>query len=127
MACGLRPASPAYGIVSVQAAEENAPSLRVRTLQGGRHPAEIGRITHRSAERDKKSFKLREVVALIIANIFDVDIAGLLFDRLNIGSFIGIAAVGDGAVEPSAWYTSKGEKPLVLFCQGAGSEDGDRR
>ena len=95
-------------------------------MQRRRHPTEVGRVPHRSIQGDKKPLKLSKVVALIIANIFDVDITCLSLDRIDIRGFIGIAAIGHGAVEAGAGYTGEGDKALVPFGVREGGENGDR-
>src|SRR4029077_10855421 len=93
-------------------------------MQRRRHPSEVGRVTHRSIQGDKEPLKLSKVVALIIANIFDVDIASLSLDRIDVRGFIGIAAIGHGAVEARAGDTGEGDKALVPFGVSAGGEEG---
>ena len=126
VASGLRPAIPAYGVVSIETAEENPPPPPTRAMQRRRHPTEVGRVTHRSIQGDKEPLKLSEVVAVIIANIFDVDIASLPLDSIDVRGFIGITAIRHGAVEAGAGDTGEGDKALVPFCVSAGGEDGDR-
>jgi hypothetical protein len=122
----LRPTVPAYGVIAVKAAEQHPPTLCTGTLKNSHHPTEIGRVAHRSIQGDKEPLKLREVVALIVAHVFDVDIAGLLLDGIDIRRFISVAAVRYGAIEITAGHTSEGDKPLVFFGEGAGGKYRDR-
>src|SRR5262249_62393126 len=96
-------------------------------LKNRHHPTEVGWVTHRSVKGDKESFELREVVALVVPHVFDVDITDMSLDRSDIRSFVGVAAVRDGAIEIAAGYPGEGEKPLVLCGQGAGGKGRNRR
>ena len=127
MVGGLRPAVPADGGIAVQPAEQHAPALRTRATQHRQHPAEIGRIAHRPFERDEKPLELDEVVARVVADVVDVDIAGFRPDRLDIRCFVGVAAVRHGAVESAPRHAGECGEPLVFFGERARGKDRDRR
>ena len=71
--------------------------------------------------------KFREVIALITSNIFDVDISGELLNRVDIRSFIGIAAGGYRTIKIGAWHAGERNKPLAFLFESAGSKYRDRR
>src|SRR5580704_7804342 len=124
---GLRPAVPAYGAIAVKAAEQHAPALAPRLAQDSQHPTKIGRITHRSFQRDKEAFKLGKIVALIVFDISYVDIADRARNSIDVRCLVGVVTGRHRSVKTASRYPGKSRKPSVLFCQRAGGKRGNRR
>src|SRR5580704_6411230 len=119
---GLRPAVPAYGAIAVKAAEQDAPALRTRLAQGRQHPTEIGRITHRSFQRDEEALELGEIVATVVFDIGDVDIADHARNCLDVRCLVGVVTGWYRTVKTAPRHAGKSRKPAVLSRPRAGSE-----
>src|SRR5579862_3007036 len=95
----LCPAVPAYGAITVQAAQQDAAASRPRLAQNCQHPVEVARIAHRPFQSDKDSLECRKGTFRIVADIFDIDVAELPRNRLYVGGFVGIRSGRQAAVE----------------------------
>src|SRR5262245_59409066 len=123
----LRPTVPTYGVIAVKPAKQYPPAARSRALKCCDHPAKIGRISHRAVQSVKETRRLREVVALTIIHVFNVDVSDMFTDSFDVRALIGVAAVRHGPIEVAAGYAREGEKPLAIFGKDAGCERRDRR
>ena len=79
------------------------------------------------AEGEKETLELGEIVALIRADITDVDIAGVRRNRIDVRGLVAVVASRHRAVEALPRHTGKGSEPLILFAERAGGERRHRR
>src|SRR5262245_64204250 len=127
MADRLRPTVPAYCVISIKTAQKHSEPLRAGALKNGHTPTEVGRVADRAAQRKKEPFKLCKVAALIAVHIFDVHVADVLLNGIDIRRLVGVAALRHRSVEIAARHAGEGEKSLVFFPQSAGSKRRNRR
>jgi Kdo2-lipid IVA lauroyltransferase/acyltransferase len=83
MAAGLRPAVPAYGVVTEKPAKQHPPIVSPRQPQYGEHPTEVGGVAHRIFESQRDSVQLSEIVVLVVVDIRHIDVADRRLDRFE--------------------------------------------
>src|SRR5262252_4427792 len=123
----LRPAVPAYGIISIEPPQYHPAPLGPGTPQDGQRPPKVGRIAYRPVQRDKKAFKLVEIIALVIADVGDIYSRNSLPDRFDIWSLIGVVTAWHRTREPTPRHAGKRNESLIFFRERAGRKYRNRR
>src|SRR4029079_11718063 len=111
----------------METAEQYAAVLPARLLKCTQCPAEVARISHRPVQRDEEALERGKIIALVVVHIVDIDIADLVLDRFDEGSFVCIRTVRHRTVETPAGDARKRGEPLTFLCECASGESYDRR
>src|SRR5580698_6285518 len=127
MSGGLCPAVPAYGAVAVEAAEQDAATLRSRVAQDCQHPAEIAWIADGAFEGDEDLLERRKGAAFNVTHKIDVDVAERLRNCFDVRGFVSIGAGRQRAVEAMPRHAGERGKSPVLLAERAGGERTHRR
>src|SRR3974390_1416165 len=89
---GLCPAVPTDRCISEQAAQENSTSIAAGLLQNSQVPAEIGRISYRSLQSQVQPVEVAFVCFGIAVHIGGADVLKAPANRLNIWTWVNVAA-----------------------------------
>jgi len=127
MAAGLRPAVPAYGVVTEKPAKQHPPIVSPRQPQYGEHPTEVGGVAHRIFESQRDSVQLSEIVVLVVVDIRHIDVADRRLDRFHIRRLVGVPPSAYLAGESLAWHGGKGRKTLPTLTESARGQSSNRR